>query len=181
MYDHKDFKDECKCKNSGCVCRIVKKIADAQDAVDREEDCDIGCKESIRNLVSPITTVENDTIPFILYCNCEPFIGQSVVQAQAGPNRVFQCIQSPIFRVSKVKKDCCAILELLLPVTAGGSTPGPGTTLCSFFPGSSIRNLRRTGVCITVDLCKFDGIACLEPVEALPRSVRNVVNTLEKE
>ncbi|MDQ0351560.1 hypothetical protein J2R98_001374 [Alkalibacillus filiformis] len=167
--------DDCKdfdCKDNKCVCKTVRKIAEAQDAV-VTPDCDISCKQSIQDLVSPATTTGNDTIPFVLYCKgtCKPFFGSGVLQAMVGPNRVFRCFESPIFRVSKIHKDCCADLELLLPVTQGGSTPGAcGEKVCDYFPGNAIRNLQRTGICIKVDLCDFVGIACLEPVRALPVS-----------
>ncbi len=169
--------DDCNdhCHDSNCVCRILRKIVKAQDALDdRGNDCEVGCKHSIESLVSPAQNlVENDTVPFVLYCkgDCSPFIGQSVVQATVGANRVFQCFESPIFRINKIKDDCCAEIELLLPVTEGGSTPGSGgADVCDFFPGNSIRDLQRTGICITVDLKHFMAVACLEPVETLPIS-----------
>ncbi|MBR7554725.1 CotY/CotZ family spore coat protein [Allobacillus sp. GCM10007491] len=162
------------CDDHDCVCRILRKIARVQDATNNDGDCQYGCKQSIENLLSPTQNVSgNDTVPFILYCkgDCDPFIGQSVLQAMSGGNRVFQCFESPIFRVNKVKDNCCAEIELLLPVTMGGSTPGPGgDDVCDYFPGNSIRNLQRTGICITVDLKKFMGVACLEPVQTLPVS-----------
>ncbi|WP_093855119.1 CotY/CotZ family spore coat protein [Tenuibacillus multivorans] len=176
-------KDDLECKDNTCVCRMVRKIARAQaEAASEGSDCEVGCKQSVDDLLSPATpTTDNDTVPFVLYCkgDCVPFIGSGVVQAMAGANTVFRCFESPIFRVSRVKKDCCAELELLLPVTAGGSTPGPGgASVCDYFPGSSIRNLQRTGICITVDLCDFVGITCLEPVRALPVSEFNPSNTV---
>ncbi|MGM8215760.1 CotY/CotZ family spore coat protein [Bacillaceae bacterium W0354] len=170
MFEEEYNRNECRCNKNDCVCQIVKYIADVQAEAEGNEDCEVGCKESIRSLVSPAAAAEHDTIPFLLYCDCDLFVGQSVVQRMVSGNRVFNCLESPIFRVSKVKDNCCAVLELLLPITEDGSTPGPGgDNICDFFPGNSIRNLRRTNVCITVDLCKFDGIACLEPVTALPR------------
>ncbi|SEQ08093.1 CotY/CotZ family spore coat protein [Piscibacillus halophilus] len=174
-----DFTKDLDCKNNKCVCKTVAKIAAAQDEVaDRDRGCDTGCKQSVKDLLSPTAQPngDNDTVPFILYCkgDCGPFIGQSVVTNQVGMDTVFNCLETPIFRVSKVKKDCCAELELLLPVTEGGSTPGPGgDDVCDFFPGNSIRNFQRTGVCITVDLCEFLAIACLDPVRSLPVSEWN--------
>ncbi|RDY71431.1 hypothetical protein DXT76_07550, partial [Halobacillus trueperi] len=44
---------------------------------------------------------------------------------------------------------------------------GSGKQVCDYFPGSSIRNLRATGVCITVDLDCFCSITCLEPTTPL--------------
>ena len=163
------------CGDQDCVCRTLRHIVRAQAATNNNGgDCQYGCKQSIKDLLSPTQDVGgNDTVPFVLYCEgtCEPFIGQSVLQAMVGGNRVFQCFESPIFRVNKVKDNCCAEIELLLPVTMGGSTPGPGgDDVCDYFPGNSIRNLQRTGICITVDLKKFIGISCLEGVATLPVS-----------
>ncbi|NIK12765.1 CotY/CotZ family spore coat protein [Alkalibacillus almallahensis] len=171
--------NELDCKDSKCVCKTVRKIADAQDAVD-DQGCDVGCKQSIDDLLSPASPSSgNDTVPFILYCkgSCRPFVGNGILQGTTGNNRTFRCFESPIFRVSKIHKDCCADLELLLPVTEGGSTPGPGGhEVCNYFPGNSIRNLQRTGICVKVDLCDFVGISCLEPVRALPVSDFNANN-----
>ncbi|MGP4073097.1 CotY/CotZ family spore coat protein [Piscibacillus sp. B03] len=177
------FEDNCNdfdCKNNKCVCKTVAKIAAAQDEVaGRGQGCDTGCKQSINDLLSPTTgpTTNNDTVPFILYCkgDCDEFIGKSVITVQRtqGQNTFteFDCIETPVFRVSKVKKNCCAELELLLPVNMGGQTPGSGgDDVCDYFRGNSIRNLQRTGICITVDLCEFMAIACLDPVRALPVS-----------
>ncbi|WP_279401747.1 CotY/CotZ family spore coat protein [Piscibacillus salipiscarius] len=167
------------CKNNKCVCKTVAKIAAAQDEVaGRGQGCETGCKQSINDLLSPTTgpSTTNDTVPFVLYCkgDCKEFIGRSVVANPFGNNMVaYNCIETPIFRVSKVKKNCCAELELLLPVNEGGQTPGSGgEDLCDFVPptGNSIRDFQRTGICITVDLCEFMAIACLDPVRALPVS-----------
>lgn len=183
MFDENCNDGHFDCKNNKCVCKTVAKIAAAQDEVaGRGQGCDTGCKQSINDLLSPTTgpTTNNDTVPFILYCkgDCHPFIGQSVITTTrtAGPNTFtqFDCFETPIFRVSKVKKNCCAEIELLLPVTQGGSTPGSGgDDVCDYFRGNSIRNLQRTGICITVDLCEFMAIACLDPVRALPVSEWN--------
>ncbi|WP_188207399.1 CotY/CotZ family spore coat protein [Alkalibacillus aidingensis] len=158
------------CKDSKCVCKTVRRIADAQDAVDEPVDCDISCKQSIQDLVSPATTTNgNDTIPFILYCkgDCKPFWATGVVQAFANNTRSFQCFESPIFRVSKVHKDCCADLELLLPANSNGLCPRKKKKdVCDFIGDAS--DFQRTGVCVKVDLCDFVAISCLEPVRALP-------------
>ncbi|PKR77452.1 spore coat protein [Halalkalibacillus sediminis] len=171
MFEEEFDKHRDDCKNSKCVCKQVKKIAEAQDAVAGTGDCDVSCKQSIRDLVSPTTTSGNDTIPFILYCKCKPFIGSGVIQGttsnNGGTRPAFTCIQTPIYRVKKVDKDCCATLELLLPVSMGGGTPGPREdTVCSYFPGEAIAAFQRTGICIKVDLCDFTAISCLDPVRA---------------
>ncbi|TFB21085.1 spore coat protein [Filobacillus milosensis] len=176
MFD--DHKDDFDCKKNKCVCKTVRKIAAAQDEVAGLGDCEVGCKQSINDLLSPAGTGNrNDTIPFILYCKgtCHPFIGSGVLQGTTGMGGdgrpVFRCFESPIFRVNRVHKDCCAEIELLLPVTRGGSTPGPGgDEVCDYFPGNSIAALQRTGICIKVDLCDFSGISCLEPTRVRPVS-----------
>ncbi|MEC5424552.1 CotY/CotZ family spore coat protein [Virgibacillus sp. C22-A2] len=165
-----------------CVCDIVRDIVDAQDEVNNNDDCcTTSCEDSIRQLLSPTGNGNGNgptSIPFILYCkgDCDPFIGSGVIQKPIGQsgNVAFRCVESPIFRAKKFvndDKDCCVKLELLLPVTEGGATPGPGgDTVCDFFPGASIRDLQATGVCLTVDLDCFCGITCLEPVTPLPAS-----------
>ncbi|WP_163971485.1 CotY/CotZ family spore coat protein [Oceanobacillus halotolerans] len=167
-----------------CVCDVVRDIVAAQDEVANNNDngcCSTGCENSIEQLLSPAgingTTPVNDTIPFILYCKgeCEPFIGSGVYQAQLGgsPNTYFGCVETPIFRAKEFVDDeeCCVRLELLLPVTEGGSTPGPGgDDVCDYFPGNSIRDFQATGICITVDLNCFCGITCLDPITPLPAS-----------
>ncbi|WP_017185094.1 CotY/CotZ family spore coat protein [Alkalibacillus haloalkaliphilus] len=174
--------DDCKdfdCKNSKCVCKTVRNIAAAQDEV-VTPDCDVSCKQSIQNLVSPTVTTGNDTIPFILYCkgDCKPFVGSGVLQDVVNNTTNFFCFESPIFRVSKIHKDCCADLELLLPVNSSGQCHKKKKSLCDLFDG--VTGLQRTGICIKVDLCDFVAISCLEPVRALPVSDLNVANAAKE-
>ncbi|WP_431801403.1 CotY/CotZ family spore coat protein [Halobacillus andaensis] len=166
-----------------CVCETVRKIVRAQDEV--ADGCFTGCAESIRDLVSP-TSNENGpatSIPFALYCkgDCSPFIGSGIFSSPLGDSGMsaLRCVKTPIFRAKKFvdEEECCVQLELLLPVTMGGSTPGPsgkGKQICDYFPGNSIRNLQATGICITVDLDCFCGIVCLDPVTPLPASEFNM-------
>ena len=162
-----------------CVCDIVQSIVAAQDAVaDNNNCCTSSCEQSIEQLLSPqaTTPTANTTIPFILYCkDCEPFIGSGVFQDELGNsgNTFFGCVETPIFRAKSFLEgsDCCVRLELLLPVTQGGSAPGPANRdVCSYFPGNSIRNFQATGICLTVDLNCFCGITCLAPITPLPVS-----------
>ncbi|WP_162879119.1 CotY/CotZ family spore coat protein [Paraliobacillus quinghaiensis] len=159
-----------------CVCEIVQSIVDAQDSV-VNQCCTSSCEQSIQQLLSPrVTPAANTTIPFILYCkDCEPFIGSGVFQDELGSsgNTFFGCVETPIFRAKKFlnNSDCCVQLELLLPVTQGGSTPEPtNRDVCSYFPGNNIRNFQATGICLTVDLNCFCGITCLDPITPLPAS-----------
>ncbi|WP_232824250.1 CotY/CotZ family spore coat protein [Paraliobacillus zengyii] len=163
-----------------CVCDIVQQIVDAQDEVaNNNNHCVTSCEQSIQQLLSPQTqTVNgtNTTIPFILYCqDCKPFIGNGVFQDELGKsgNTYFGCVETPIFRAKKFVEgsECCVKLELLLPVTAGGSTPCPGgRDVCDYFPGNSIKDFQSTGICITVDLNCFCSITCLDPITPLPVS-----------
>ncbi|WP_226036257.1 CotY/CotZ family spore coat protein [Aquibacillus saliphilus] len=165
--------------NEACVCDVVRDIVDAQDEVNNN-GCSTGCKQSIRDLLSPQSGNNvNTTIPFILYCkDCNPFIGSGVFQGELGAsgNTFFGCVETPIFRAKEFvdDSDCCVKLELLLPVTEGGSTPGPTDSgvsdVCRFFPGNSIRDFQATGICLTVDLNCFCGITCLEPITPIPAS-----------
>ena len=163
-----------------CVCDVVRNIVEAQDTVVNNNCCTTSCEQSIRQLLSPqMSNARNTTIPFILYCkDCEPFIGSGVFQDEIGMsgNTFFGCVETPIFRAKKFVRgsDCCVKLELLLPVTQGGSAPGPTgsgiSDVCKFFPGRSIRDFRATGICLTVDLNCFCGITCLDPITPLPVS-----------
>ncbi|WP_052158919.1 CotY/CotZ family spore coat protein [Halobacillus sp. BBL2006] len=178
-----------KGKDSQCVRDVIKEIIAAQEEVAERERCDVSCERSIRELLSPTANGnENTTIPFILYCkDCKPFIGSAVVRRQMEMGMssftFLDCLESPIFRAVKFvddKKDCVK-LELLIPVTEGGSQPGPsneGKRVCDFFPGKSIRNLRSTGVCITVDLDCFCSITCLEPTTPLMATQQEMNDTM---
>ncbi|WP_276208129.1 CotY/CotZ family spore coat protein, partial [Gracilibacillus thailandensis] len=46
---------------NGCVCDVVRAIADAQDNV-VEIGCDVSCARSIQNLVSPVNGNGLDTV-----------------------------------------------------------------------------------------------------------------------
>ncbi len=160
----------CKCKKDKCVCEKVRRIADAQDAVDNN-CCDSGCEQSIRDLVSPTGGNGADTIPFMLLCGCENTFAGLLPYFGWGVKRFNDCsipFPSPFFRVKKFvdHKECCAILELLIPVKCEGS-------LFKF------RNFRRTGVCLEVDLSCFTGITCFHPVNALSASEEEMYDGIE--
>ncbi|MGM8365037.1 CotY/CotZ family spore coat protein [Virgibacillus sp. W0181] len=164
------------CENSQCVCGIVREIVAAQDEVSNNNGngcCSTGCEESIRELLSPTVNGNNngnDTIPFMLYCkgDCSTFIASGVRKLPLGggaSGTYFDCFETPIFKAKKfVEGDdgCCVQLELMRAVTEGGAAIDRGDEACDFFPGNSRRAIRATGVCITVDLNSFSGIACLD-------------------
>lgn len=169
--------------SGSCVCNKVRDIVAAQDEVAGNNDgrsCSTSCDRSVADLLSPPgngNRNRNTAIPFALYCKgaCGPFVGSGVYQASAGANgSYFGCAESPIFRARSFVEgsDCCVTLELLLPATADGTTPGPvgdgQSALCPFFPGTAITDFQATGICITVDLHNFHSITCLDPVRPLP-------------
>ncbi|MGG5252482.1 CotY/CotZ family spore coat protein [Neobacillus sp. SM06] len=154
------------CGNTGstgenCVCSVLRAIVDAQDQVSPTSGCTVSCEKSIQELlngVSPASTSPN-TIPVILYCDCNPFLGTGVRVRTTGGAQHLECIQSFVFRVNDVDDNCCASLELL-EVKGGPNPANP----CKQFEGAKPEDIKTTGICITVDLCCFCAVTCLEPV-----------------
>lgn len=170
------------CGMNHCVCNKVKDIIIAQDNV-VNDTCKTGCDQSIQDLLSPSTNkpAKNTTIPFILYCkdSCKPFFGTGVSQEPRRGGFDFDCIESPIFRAKKFDKnnECCVQLELLEPVRYQTPSSNDKTTWPPSSNDQSVcdsltnaRNLRATGLCITVDLNAFIGITCLDPITPLSSS-----------
>ncbi|SDR03384.1 CotY/CotZ family spore coat protein [Virgibacillus salinus] len=162
-----------------CVCDVISDIIAAQDEVANNGDgcCSTSCERSIDRLLSPTTGNGNGftTVPFILYCkgDCKPFIGTGVTQEPRDSGFDFDCVESPILRAKKFVDDeeCCVKLELLEVVNPGGNPVSGGDTVCEFFRGEGVgaaRNLRASGVCITVDLDCFCAITCLDPITPVP-------------
>lgn len=150
--------------DDNCVCTVLRAIADAQDQVSPVTGgCDVSCERSIQELlngVSPTTTSPN-TIPVILYCGCDPFLGTGVIVVTPGgsTNQHFDCVQTFVFRVNAVDDNCCATLELL-EVKGCPSPDNP----CDQFNGAKPGDITRTGICITADLSCFCSVTCLEPI-----------------
>lgn len=152
-----------KSDTESCVADILKRVADAQDEVDVDEgDCDVSCHRSIQDLLAGATTPSTfDTIPLILYCECEPFRGTGVrLLSRNGTSQNLQCIESFLFRVSKVD-DNCAKLELLTTTENPGELPKCDSP-CDQVDGTT--TFYRTGICMTVDLDCFCAVVCLDPV-----------------
>ncbi|QGH34603.1 spore coat protein [Gracilibacillus salitolerans] len=143
-----------------CVCDVVRAIADAQDNV-VEIGCDVSCARSIQDLVSPARGNGLDTVPFILYDKKgKPFKGFGT---EVSDGR-FECFSSFIFRVTEVDdEDCCAVLELLVFDNDDTTCGDP----CEQLDNEKIKDLQRTGICITVDLDCFCAITCLPAVSVL--------------
>ncbi|WP_210364544.1 CotY/CotZ family spore coat protein [Bacillus sp. REN3] len=148
--------------SDNCVCDVLREIARVQDMVE-DECCVTSCERSIQALLGETANNNLDTIPIILYCKCDPFLGVGVGTATTGGNTTFDCIESFVFRVCSVDDDCCAVLELL----DTGHDPNPSQGPCSQFQGNvKLTDLTRTGVCITVDLSCFCAVTCLPAVTA---------------
>lgn len=143
--------------SGNCVCDVLKEIARAQsDIVDI--CCDTSCEQSISDLLGE-TEVRNglDTVPLILYCKdgCKPFKGYG-----AHPDNIGQVKSSFYFRVKTVDDDCCAVIELLRDPHCDSRNPADPID-------QKTKNLRATGICMTVDLNCFCHVTCLPAISAL--------------
>lgn len=152
-------------EDENCVCGVLRAIVDAQDQVSPVDDdnCDVSCQRSINILLGDVVAPTNgpNTIPVILYCGCEPFLGTGVRVETVGQNQRFECVQSFVFRVNSVDDNCCATLELL----DTGDNVNPNGGVCSQFQGNAgPGSVEGTGICITVDLNCFCAVTCLDPV-----------------
>ena len=154
-----------------CVCEVLRAVADAQDEVDVDNDCDVSCHKSIQELLAgaQTPTTDLDTIPLILYCgDCAPFEGFGTrIRTNGGGPQMLDCFNSFFFRVTSVDDNCCAKLELL--ATRGGE-PEDSSPCGQIRTGGSRNEFFRTGICLTVDLDCFCAVTCLDPVAALPLS-----------
>ncbi|MGP4062063.1 CotY/CotZ family spore coat protein [Halobacillus sp. H74] len=165
-----------KNNNSGsCVIDILKDIVDAQNDV--MHDCTTSCEQSIADLLGDTGGGSGfDTVPVILYCKdgCKPFKGFGSTRS----GNDCEVRGSFFFRVKSVDNDGCAILELLLADRWGrvDSEDDEDEVEASRHhrghdPNSpadqSCRNLRASGICITVDLNCFCHVTCLPAAATL--------------
>ncbi len=148
-----------------CVEEILEAIlkAERKVEVDHKKKCS-SCKESIEDLLEEERKKpKKNTIPFILYCGCEPFKATGVTTCPGGPkDKRFACITSFIFKIKDLKGQC-AELELL----AFKSKKDGDKKLCSpcdQINYECVEDLVRTGICINVDLSCFCGVTCLPAV-----------------
>lgn len=156
--------------HENCVCGVLKEIVDAQrDIV--ENCCDTSCDKSISDLLGDTDPGNDlDTVPVLLYCKgtCKPFKGFGAFESRNGG--VGDVVGSFYFRVKKVSHDCCAVLELLRD-PHDHKKDGEGKYHGGNDPKDPIhqktRNLKATGICITVDLNCFCHVTCLPAIEAL--------------
>src|SRR5699024_11965457 len=82
--------------------------------------------------------------------NCKPFKGFG-----AHPRNIGKVISSFYFRVKSVSNNCCAVIELLKDPNDTNHNPHCPTE-------QQTKNLRATGICITVDAKCFCHITCLD-------------------
>jgi hypothetical protein len=158
-------------KNDGnCVEDVLEAILRAQRKVSDDGHCETSCHESINDLLGKKRKTTKNTVPFILYCGCEPFKGTGVLTYSCHSNKKkkLKCIESFIFKVKGLKGDC-AVLELLTFKCdlKYNSDPCNCNSLCSpccQIDGKCIDDLTRTGICITVDLSRFTTVTCLPAV-----------------
>ncbi|WP_226584254.1 CotY/CotZ family spore coat protein [Halobacillus litoralis] len=170
-----DRKDKCcggkknrKAKHyKNCVKDVLEAILYAQN---KAEDgcCKSSCKQSIDDLLGEKKVCKN-TIPFLLYCGCDPFKGTGVTTYSCHPKKEkLKCIHTHVFKIKELEKDC-AVLELLFFKSdlkdAGKRKHGYSKNdACSQVDDKDLDDLVGTGICMTVDLSCFCGITCLPAV-----------------
>ncbi len=167
-------------KFNNCVCDILLDIVEEQEKVNNYTgQCASGCATSLSELCGDMAGNRPTTIPVSLICKdgCSFFIGAGVRRNPNNPNDLL-AFESIAFRVVDVDPEtCCAVLELLQPISpealipSGGSNPAAVTddykrqvllrmlTADPDFPGGG-HGYSHTGVCITVDLNCFCGVHC---------------------
>lgn len=174
-YDHKDKccgkRDEKhKMKHyKNCVEDVLEAILYAQKKV-KNDDCHTSCKQSINDLLGE-KRVKKNTIPFLLYCGCEPFKGTGVTTYSChSKTEKIKCINTHIFKVKELNKEC-AVLELLFFKSDLKDRKDPkhchgkhGDSACHQLDHKSLDDLVGTGICINVDLSCFCAITCLPAV-----------------
>ncbi|MFB4474507.1 MULTISPECIES: CotY/CotZ family spore coat protein [Bacillaceae] len=165
----KPFKDH----HENCVEDVLRAILEAQKKAKKEDHCKTSCEHSIKDLRSGKRKVTKNTIPFILYCGCEPFKGTGVLTYSCCKNKKkkFKTVDSFIFKIKELKGKC-AVLELLafkcdLKYSAV-TKPCDGHNVCSpscQMDGKCVDDLIKTGICINVDLSSFQAVSCLPAVK----------------
>ncbi|MCA1010978.1 CotY/CotZ family spore coat protein [Halobacillus halophilus] len=178
-YDHDwkdDYKKDCGYHKKGkhyenCVSDVLEAILAAQKKADKDNGCHSSCKQSIEDLLGE-RKVRKNTIPFILYCGCEPYKGTGVTTYHCHSKKTkFKCVNSFIFKVKDIEKDC-AVLELLVFKSDLKHAKDQGEkchskadhSACGQIDHKEVDDLTGTGICITVDLSCFCSITCLPAI-----------------
>lgn len=164
-HDHHEHHDDHEChehhdkdEDKDCICSILKRILKAQEEVE-DCQCNVSCEKSIRQLHNK-TDCHPNTIPFTLGCGCDQFCGKAAIYDKCGN---FCLISSPFFKVKKVDRNCCAVLELLWPTCDGEPFKGHLNCKDNCCPCHEFNGFIGTGACITVDLSCFCSISCQKP------------------
>ncbi|WP_060673299.1 CotY/CotZ family spore coat protein [Rossellomorea vietnamensis] len=177
-YFHEDYQKH-KCPDSRsrhyehCVEDVLEAILEAQKKAKKDHGCDTSCKKSIEDLLCEKKKHKKNTIPFILYCGCEPFKGTGVTtyHCHSKKKKAFKCIETYVFKIIDLDYKC-ATLELL---TFKSDHKGDDShhhhdnkcalsSPCKQIDHKSVEDLMDTGICITVDLSCFCAITCLPAV-----------------
>ncbi|WP_173917510.1 CotY/CotZ family spore coat protein [Halobacillus sp. Marseille-Q1614] len=171
--DHKkmDQKKDEKPKEKhykNCVEDVLEAILYAQREVEKKDHCKTSCQQSIDDLLGNKKGRKN-TIPFILYCGCEPFKGTGVTTYTCHSKKSkFKCINSFIFKIKDLDKKC-AVLELLffkseIKDHEKECHSKKEFSACSQIDHKCVDDLVGTDICIKVDLSCFCAITCLPAV-----------------
>jgi hypothetical protein len=169
-----DHKHDRKCsdhhfdkKGKHCVAEVLEAIHEAQKKVKKEDGCKTSCEKSIKELLGDCKKPKKNTIPFILYCGCEPFkaTGATTFKDHHSKEKKIACITSFIFRINDFDGKC-ASLELLTfkPKKCSKDFKKKHCSPCGQIDCENIDDLVKTGICITVDLSCFCAITCLPAV-----------------
>ncbi|ASF41015.1 spore coat protein [Halobacillus halophilus] len=155
-----------------CVADVLEAILAAQKKADKDNGCHTSCKQSIEDLLGEEKKVKKNTIPFILYCGCDPYKGTGVTTYHCHSKKTkFKCVNSFIFKVKDIEKEC-AVLELLVFKSDLKHSNDHGEkchskddhSACSQIDHKELDDLIGTGICITVDLSCFCSITCLPAI-----------------
>ncbi|ETT87770.1 CotY/CotZ family spore coat protein [Viridibacillus sp. FSL R5-0477] len=157
-----------KCHNdSKCVKKTLEKILHEQRNVRKKknDNCEFSCQSPLGELFKPN---KNNTIPFILYCNCEAFKVEGVTTCfdDCSKKEKFVCFLTFIFKIVELKDDC-VVLELLKFKNHNKCVANTKDHICSpccQLDCEDVEDLISTCVCITVDISSFTGIQCLPAV-----------------
>lgn len=142
-----------------CVIDVLKEIDKVQNEVEDDDCCGVSCQQSIDDIRGEgEKRIRKDTVPIILYSkDGKPFKGFGARKLPNG--EIDDIVASFIFRVKKIDRNDCAVLELLIKdMEKVGSSDLKDPT------DQKAKNLRSTGICITVNLHCFCHVTCLPAI-----------------
>src|SRR5690606_14917880 len=85
--------------DDNCVTDILYAILEAQRKAQHHDSCASSCNESINDLLGKKRKSKNNTIPFLLYCDCKPFKGTGVTTYSChSKTKKLSCVESFVFR-----------------------------------------------------------------------------------